>query len=99
MSDSDDDYDDTVEDKVFPHPWERVFDEYIGDFMSMEDNIARNNTMQELAFMHPTQKTYTHDSSRNTVLCFDCLSVLGADEVYCRNCTQASSCECSHGCT
>ena len=88
MSDSDDD--DTVDDRVFPHPWERVFDEYKGEVMSMED---------EIAFMHPTQKTYTHDSSRNTVLCFDCLSVLGADEVYCRNCTQASSCECSHGCT
>ena len=90
MSDSDDDYDDTVDDRVFPHPWERVFDEYKGEVRSMED---------EIAFMHPTQKTYTPDSSRNTVLCFDCLSVLGADEVYCRNCTQASSCECSHGCT
>ena len=95
MSDSDDDYDDTVDDRVFPHPWERVFDEYKGAVMSMEDEIA----MQELAFMNPTRKMYTHDSSRNSVLCFDCLSVLGVDEVYCRNCTQASSCECSHGCT
>ena len=39
MSDSDDDYDDTVDDKVYPHPWERVFDEYKGE-VDLKEGLA-----------------------------------------------------------
>jgi len=82
MSDYDDDFNDTVDDPVFPHPWERVFDEYKDEVLSeiamqTEGEIAM---LQELAIMRPTRTTHKRDSSRNIVLCSDLLFVLGTDE-------------------
>ena len=101
MGDYDYDYDETVDDRVFPHPWERVFDEDKNCEvpLEIEMQIEHEIAMQKLAAMHPTRKTHTRDSSRNIVLCSDLLFVLGTDEEEKNSCTQVPSCRCSHGCT
>ena len=75
---SDYDYDDAADDdRVFPHPWERVFDDH-------QCEVLSETAMQaEEEIKH--QQTYNHNSPR---ICFECLSVLGTHELYCHNCTQ-----------